>query len=66
MFSSITACQTAGAATRIVGDVLGLRGDLNKGIVEVGNAKTSCCIQLVPFACSSTVTDSLGVDVSVE
>ena len=66
MFSSITACQTAGAATRIVGDVLGLRGGLNKGIVEVWNAKTSGSIQLVPFACDSTVTDSLGVDVSVE
>jgi hypothetical protein len=66
VFSSVTGSRSAGTATRIVRDVLGLCGGLNIGIVEVRNANTGSSIQLVPFTCGSTVTESLGVDVLVE
>jgi len=47
-----------GAATRIVRDVLGLRGGINKGIVEVRNTRASGCIHLVPSTSGSSVTES--------
>ena len=55
-----------GAATRIIRDVLGLRGDLNKGIVEVRNTSTECGVHLVPSTSGSSVTESFGVDVLIE
>ena len=66
MFSSITACQTAGAATRIVRDVRGFCGGIRPGIVEVRNAKTCGSIDCVPFTRGSSLTESLGVDVLIE
>ena len=47
-----------GAATRIVGDVLGLRFGLNKGIVEVRNTRTGSSIHCVPSTSGSRRTES--------
>ena len=56
--SSITGDCVGGAATRIIGDALGLCGGLNKRIVEVGNTSTEGSVHLVPTTGGSGVTES--------
>jgi len=57
--SSIAGDSVGGAAARTIGDVLGLRGGLNKGIVEVRNTRAGGGVQLVPTTSGSSVTESL-------